>query len=178
MTVRKKVWIILAAIALVVALAIMASNYFEAVAEHRALEGRLTTAQTRIPTLAAEKADLEEQERLAMSALETSQAKFPRAIESIEYGEDLFALAAASNVRITRLNTGSPGSSEVAGITYSTSSVLIVLEGEVRDILGFAHALRNPRDFQLPWSAEITGVNVDYATARASINLRVYGYKR
>jgi len=178
MRVSRTVWVIVGFIVIGIVLGLMASNYFETVAEHRALEGRLTTAQTRIPALTAEKTDLENQERQATSALETSQAKFPRTVESIEYGDDLFALATASNVRLTRLTMGSPGTREVGGITYSVSTFVLVVDGQIKDILGFVHALRNPRDFQLPWSSQIREVNIAYGSGQTLIGLDIYGYKR
>ena len=177
MRLSRKVLVIVGFIVIGVVLGLMASNYFETAAEHTALQERLALSQTRIPALTAEKAELENDESQAKSRLDAGRAKFPQAVESIEYGDDLFALASSSNVRITKLIPSTPANREVGGITYSTSSFLVVVEGEVSDILDFTHAMRTAQDFQLPWSADVTGVNIDYGGRRASINLTIYAYR-
>jgi len=49
----------------------------------------------------------------------------------------------------------------------------------VSDILDFADALRAGADFQLPWSAEVTAVKINYSGEgdSATINLDIYAYK-
>lgn len=177
MRLSRKIWVIAGFVVIGVVLGLVASAYFQSADQYRALEDRLAVAQTRVPTLTTEKEGLENDERQAESRLNTSLAKFPRSIEIIEYGEDLFALAAGSNVRIVRMTASAPGNTEVSGVTYSTSTVSMTVEGNVVEILEFIHALRTAGDFQLPWSAQVGGINIDYGSRRASIPFTIYAYK-
>jgi hypothetical protein len=177
MRLSRKVLVIIGFIVIGIVLGLMASNYFETAADHTALQEKLALAQTRIPALTAEKAELENDERQARSRLDAGRAKFPQAVESIEYGDDLFDLVVKSNVGITRLTASPPTNREVGGITYSVSSFGLAITGEVKDMLGFVDALRTARDFQLPWSAEVKSVTISYSGKQASINLDIYSYK-
>jgi hypothetical protein len=177
MRLSRKVLVIIGFIVIGIVLGLMVSNYFETAAEHTALQDRLALAQTRIPSLTSQKAELENDERQARSRLDTGRAKFPQAVESIEYGDDLFDLAVKSNVRIARLNASPPANREVGGITYSVSSFSLTISGEVKDMLGFVDALRAARDFQLPWGAEVKTVNISYSGRQATISIDIYAYK-
>ena len=178
MRLSKKVWLIAGIAVLAVVLGFLFSSYFQTAAEHRELMDRHTLAQTRLPGLIAQKADLTNQESQAKSSLETSQAKFPRSVASIEYDEDLCRIAVESKVQIIRLTASSPVDRQVGAITYSISSFVVVVKGDVKEILDFVHALRTTGDFQLPWSAQVKAVIIDYGSGQATINLDIYGYKR
>ncbi len=177
MRLSNRIIVIVGFAVIAVVLGLTASYYLQAVAEHGALEDRLAVAETRVPALTAEKEDLQNEETQAMSKLRTSQARFPEAVDSIKYGEDLFDLAVKSNVRITRLTASAPSNTERGGVTYSTSSFSLVVQGDVANILDFVHSLRTAGDSQLPWSVELGGINVDYGGRRASISLTVYAFK-
>ena len=178
MRLSKKVWLIAGIAVLAVVLGFLFSSYFQTAAEHRELRDRHTLAQDRLPGLMAQKADLTNQESPARSSLETSQAKFPQSVESIAYGDDLFNIADESKVRITKLTASSPVDRQVGAITYSVSSFVVVVKGDVKDVLDFVHALRTTGDFQLPWSAQVKAVIIDYGGGQATVNLDIYGYKR
>ena len=178
MRVSKKIWVIIGFIVIAIVLGLMASNYFQASAEHRALEERLTLGQTRVPALTAEKEDLENQERQARSMLETSQGKFPEEIESIEYGEDLCRIAVKYGLKVIDFSTSPPADKTLEGLTYSVSSYKIVVgDGTIANILSYLDELRMARDFELPWSADIREVKVDYVKTQATISIDIYGYK-
>jgi len=109
--------------------------------------------------------------------LDRSRAKFPESVESIEYGEDLFEIADDCDVVLTSLRPSKP--TDKGGATYSVSSFAVDVKGDVSDILDFVDALRAGADFQLPWSAELTAVKINYAGEgdSATINLDIYAYK-
>lgn len=178
MRLSKKVWLIAGIAVLAVVLGFLFSSYLQTAAEHRELMDRHTLAQSLLPGLAAQKADLANQDSRAKSSLETSQARFPRSVESIEYGDDLFNTADESKVRIIRLTASRPVDRQVGAITYSISSFVVVVKGNVKEILDFVHALRTTGDFQLPWSAQVKAVIIDYGGGQATVNLDIYGYKR
>ena len=178
MRLSKKVWLIAGIAVLAVVLGFLFMTYSQAAAEHGQMEDRLEQARSDLDRLTPQKADLANQDSQARSSLETSQAKFPESVTSIEYGDDLFNIADESNVRITKLTASSPVDRQVGAITYSVSSFVVVVKGDVKDVLDFVHALRTTGDFQLPWSTRVKVVIIAYGSGQATINLDIYGYKR
>jgi len=176
MKLTKKVWLILGAVILIAALVGLYIIYFRQAEELGDLNERLETAETRLPGLTATKEELEDRLAQATSELNKSQAEFPESVESIEYDDDLFEIADDCNVHITRLSASTPTNKKVGAVTYSVSSFTVVVKGTIDDILNFIYSIRTGDDFQLPWSAEVTGVSISGATATISLN--IYGYKR
>ena len=176
MKLSKKVWLILGAVILVAALVSLYMVYFREVGERDELNDRLSTAQTRLPGLTAEREELENRLAQATSSLNKNQAEFPESVESIEYDDDLFEIADDCNVDITSIRASTPTNNKVGTVTYSVSSFTVVVSGDIDDILDFIYAIRTGEDFQLPWSAEVTGVSI--ASGTATIKLNIYGYKR
>ncbi|MFW6105447.1 MAG: hypothetical protein ACOC7P_02570 [Chloroflexota bacterium] len=171
----KKVWLIVGIAILAIILAVLFSTYSQQAGERKQLENNLSTAQTLLPQLTAQKEDLEDQLAQAQSLLDRSRAKFPESVECIEYGEDLFEIADDCDMSITRLTASKPTDSA----TYSVSSFTVDVKGDVSDILDFVDALRAGEDFQLPWSADLKAVKINYSgdTGTATINLDIYAYK-
>ena len=176
MKISKKVWIIVGICIFAVILGILGTFYFREVGEREQWETRLENAQVRLPGLTAEREELEDRLAQATSALNKNQAEFPESVESIEYDDDLFEIADDCNVDIASIQASSPSNRKVGTVTYSVSSFTVVVEGDIDDILDFIYAIRTGDDFQLPWSAEVTGVSIR-GTA-ATISLNIYGYKR
>ncbi len=182
MKLSKKVWLIIGIAILAIVLAVLFSNYSGLAGERKQLENDLSDAQDLLPRLTVEKGDLKNQLAQAQSLLDSSRAKFPESVTSIEYGEDLFEIADDCTVEITRLTASMPTDKEAGGSTYSVSSFAVSVRGDVDDILDFVDALRAGVDFQLPWSAELTAVKINYAgeedtAGTATINLDIYAYK-
>lgn len=184
----KKVWLIIGIAIFAIVLAVLFSTYSGLAGERKQLENNLSAAQALLPKLTAEKGDLEDQLAQAQSLLDRSRAKFPESVKSIEYGEDLFELADDCAVEITKLTASMPTDKEAGGATYSVSSFTVVVTGEVKNILKFIDAVATGIDyeptwsFQLPWSAELTAVRINYAgegdtAGTATINLDIYAYK-
>jgi len=175
----KKVWLIVGIVIFAIVLAVLFSTYFRQAGEREQLENNLWAAQVLVPKLTAQKEDLEDQLAQARSLLDISRAKFPESVESIKYGEDLFEIADDCDVELTSLSMSNPSSKKVGAGTYSVSSFAVDVNGDVSDILDFVDALRAGADFQLPWSAEVTAVRINYAdtAGTATINLNIYAYK-
>ena len=192
MKLSKKVGLILGAVILVAALVSLYMVYSGQAGEREELNARLSRAQTLLPALTANKNDLENQLAQAESSLNTSQAQFPQVLESIEYGEDffkiaygenLYAMAGGCGVDLTKLTASQPADKKVGTVTYSVSSFVVVVEGNIDNILKFIDAIGTGIDydltwnFQLPWSVDVKSVNIDVANSKATINLDIYGYK-
>ncbi|NWF78390.1 MAG: hypothetical protein HXY36_07385 [Chloroflexi bacterium] len=182
MKLSKKVWLIIGIVIFVIVLAVLFSIYSRLAGEREQLDNNLSAAQVLLPALTAQKGNLEDQLAQAQSLLDSSRAKFPESVESIKYGEDLFEIADDCDVEITRLTASPPTDQVAGGATYSVSSFVIGVEGNMSDILDFVDALRAGVDFQLPWSAELTAVRISYAgeegaTGTATINVDIYAYK-
>jgi len=139
------------------------------------LNNKLSNAQTLLPGLVANREKLEDRLTQAESSLDKSQAKFSQSVKSIEYGEDLFEIADDCNVDLTSLSPSTPTSIKLGAVTYSVSSFAMVVQGNVDNILDFIYAIRTGEDFQLPWSADLKGVNMD--GSQAAITLDIYSYK-
>jgi len=182
MKLSKKVWLIVGIAVFAIVLAVLFSTYSRQAGEREQLENNLFVAQALLPKLTTQKGDLENQLAQAQSLLDRSRAKFPESVESIEYGEDLFEIADDCDVVLTSLRPSKPTDKKAGGATYSVSSFAVVVKGDMSDILDFVDALRAGEDFQLPWSAELTSVRIDYtgegdAAGTANINLDIYAYK-
>ena len=176
----KKVWLIVGIGVFAIVIAVLFSTYSRQAGEREQLENNLFTAQALLPRLTTQKGDLENQLAQAQSLLDRSRVKFPQSVESIEYGEDLFEIADDCDVEITKLTASMPTDKGAGGVTYSVSSFVVGVKGDVSDILDFVDALRTGADFQLPWSAEVTAVKINYSGEgdSATINLNIYAYIR
>jgi hypothetical protein len=173
MKISRKVWLILGAVILVAALVSVYMVYSRQAGERNDLNARLSTAQVLLPTLTKQKADLENQLAQAQSSLDTNKAKFPESIESIEYDEYLFEIAAECNVNLASLSFPKPTSKTEGAVTYSFVSLSLPVSGSLANIFKFIDTLRTDERFA---SAEVTGVNIIVAGS-ATINLNIYGYK-
>ncbi len=178
MKLSKKVWLIVVIVIFAVALGILFSIYSGQARERNELNDRMSRAQTLLPGLTDNREGKEDELTQAESLLEAGQAQFPESVESIEYDDDLFEVADDCNVSLTKLTASKPTSKTVGTVTYSVSSFVVVVRGSIDNILEFIYALRIGDDFQLPWSAEVTGVKINVSSGTATVNLVIYGYKR
>jgi hypothetical protein len=174
----KKVWLIVVIVIFAVAVGVLFSIYSGQNGELAELEDKLSNAQTLLPGLTNNREAKEDELTQAESLLEAGQAQFPESVESIEYGDDLFEIADDCNVSLTKLTASKPTNKKVGTVTYSVSSFVVVVEGSIDNILEFIYALRTGDDFQLPWSAEVTGVKTNVSGGTATISMMIYGYKR
>jgi hypothetical protein len=177
--ISKKVWLIIGIAIFVIALVVLVRAYSQQVSEQAQLTTNLAAQQTLLHKLTTDEANLEGDLEQAESLLNTSQAKFPESVESIEYGEDLFEIADDCNVELTELSPSMPGAKTEGAVTYSVASFVVKVTGNVDDILDFIYAIRIGDDFQLPWSAEVKSVSIDSGGEEpaAIITLDIYGYK-
>ena len=178
-----KVKLILIVIVFAVALSVLFTMYSRQVSERNGLNERLDKAQILLVGLGAQKTSLEDELAQARSSLNTYRAKFPRVVESIEYGDDLFRVAANCNVDITGITASPPSDKKMGGVTYSVSSFVVSIGGSGDNMRKFIDAIGTGIDyhvswgFQLPWSVEIKSVYMDFNKSIATINLDVYGYE-
>ncbi|MEA1872795.1 MAG: hypothetical protein U9M91_05385 [Chloroflexota bacterium] len=183
MKLSKKVGLIVVIVVIVAALAGLFTIYSRQAGERGELEDGLSRAETLLPTLINQRDSLEKELAQAESSLDTSQTKFPRVVESIEYSEDFFKIADDCNLDLTRLTASKPTNKKVGTITYSVSSFAVVVEGNTDNILKFIDAVGTGIDydlswsFQLPWSVEVKSINMEVGKSRATISLNIYGYK-
>jgi hypothetical protein len=178
MKLSKKAGLIVVIVIFAVAIGVLFFIYSGQNGERAQLNDRLSRAQILLPGLINNRAEKEDELIQAESLLAASQAQFPESVESIEYGEDLFEIADDCNVSLTKLTASKPAKKTVGAVTYSISSFNLVVGGSIDNILDFIYALRTGDDFQLPWSAEVTGVNMNVSGGSATIKLVIYGYKR
>ena len=178
MKLSRKVWLIIVIVIFAVALGILFWIYSGQAEERSQLNDRMSRAQTLLPGLVDNREEKEDELATAQSSLNAYQAKFPRSVESIEYEDDLFEIAEDCNVDIATITASPPAGKTVGSITYYISSFVVRVSGSIDDILDFIYALRIGDEFQLPWSAEVNGVQLSVDGGAATINLAIYGYKR
>jgi len=192
MKLSKKVGLIVIIVVIVAALAALFTIYARQASERGELQDKLSRAETLLPTLINQRDSMEKELVQAESSLDSSQAKFPEVVESIEYGEDffkiaygqnLYAMAAGCGVELTRLSASPPTSKKVGTITYFVSSFTVVVEGTTDNILKFIDAVGTGIDydlswsFQLPWSVDVKSVDMEVNKSKATISLDIYGYR-
>ena len=175
MKLSNKVWIIVGVGIIVVLLAIVFMVYFRQVAEQRDLEDRLDVATARSITLAVDKKDLEDQLSQAQSVLDTSQAQYPQAIESIEYGEYIFEIAEKCNLSLASLSFPKPGTVKQGSVTYSVVSLSLPVSGALEDIFEFIDTIKTDPRFA---STRVKSVNLSVGGGSAVIAVDIYGYRR
>lgn len=173
MRLRRKVWIILGIGVLVVLIAVLASTYFQQLTQQRELNDRLTLAQTRLPALIADKEELENELVQARSALQTSQARYPQSVHSIEYGEHLFDIARRSNVTLSSLSFPRPTNQQVGSVTYSVVTLSLPVSGTRSNIFEFIQAIRTDPRFA---STRVNSINM--SSGSATISVTIYAYSR
>lgn len=174
---NNKVKLVAIVIVLVAALAVLFTFYSRQAAERNDLNDRLDTALILLNGLGNQKEDLQAELAQARSLLDTSLANFPASVESIEYGDDLFGIAADCNVQIGSLIASPPGGVKLGSVTYSVSSFVVVVGGTSDNMLEFIYALAIGDGFQLPWSTDVKSAYIDAARSTATINLDIYGYR-
>jgi type II secretory pathway pseudopilin PulG len=179
MKISKKVWLIIGIAILVIALVSLVRIYSQQVREQEQLRTNLAAQEALLRTLTTDKANLGKNRDQAESLFNTSRAKFPESVESIEYGEDLFKIAEDCNLELTQLSMSVPGAKTGGAVTYSVASFGVKVQGAMEDILDFIYALRTGDGFKLPWSAEVRSVSIGSGAAgpEATIILDIYGYK-
>jgi len=187
----KKIWLIIGTVILVAALVFLVRTYTQQVQEQEQLRTNLATQQALLRTLTVTENSTQNRLNQAESLLDASRAKFPQLVESIEYGEDffktaygenLYAMAGGCGVNLTSLTVSPPTDKTVGAVTYSVSSVVVTISGAIDDVYKFIDAIgtgidyKLPWSFQLPWSVDVTSVNMGVGGS-TTINLNIYAYK-
>jgi hypothetical protein len=175
MKISRKVGLILVAIVIVGALIGAYVIYSHQAAQRNGLNDRLTRAQNALPVLTTQKQDLQTQLASAQYSLNTSQARFPQSVASIEYGEYLFEIADDCNVELTSLTFPQPTDRIVGVVTYSVVSLTLPVTGALDDIFDFIQTLRADARFA---STELKVVSMHIGTSTtATISVDIYAHK-
>ena len=177
MKISKKALLIIGIIVFAIVLGFLIKTYAQQVEDRKKLEAELAAQQAIVTNLAADREDWEDKLAQAQSLLTTSKAKFPRSVDSIEYDDDLFEIADDCNLDITSLSMSKPTSKKIGSATYSISSCQLQVKGDVDSILDFLYAIRTGDDFNLPWSADVKEVKINFGVQTlATISLDIYAY--
>jgi type II secretory pathway pseudopilin PulG len=175
MKISRKVWIIVGIGIIVVLLGILFTVYFRQVREREELNDSLSAARTLLPTIITQKEDLGNQLSQAQSLLDTSQAQFPQAVESIEYGEYIFEIAERCSLTLASLTFPKPTNRTEGSVTYSVVSLSLPVSGALADIFEFIDIIRTDPRFA---STQVKSVNLDVGGGSATISVDIYGYRR
>jgi len=174
MKLSNKVWIIAGIGVIVVLLVVAFMMYSRQGADQQDLQDRQDAATARSATLTASKQDLENQLAQAQSLLDASQAQYPQAMESIEYGEYLFEIADDCDVTLASLSFPKPGTVTQGSVTYSLVSLSLPVSGELDNIYMFIDTLRTDPRFA---STNVKSVTLNVGSDSATIVVDIYAYK-
>ena len=174
MKLSNKVWIIAGIGVIVVLLVVAFMMYSRQGADQQDLQDRQDAATARSATLTASKQDLENQLAQAQSLLDDSQAQYPQAMESIEYGEYLFEIADDCDVTLASLSFPKPGTVTQGSVTYSLVSLSLPVSGELDNIYMFIDTLRTDPRFA---STSVKSVTLNVGSGSATIAVDIYAYK-
>ena len=177
MRLNKKALAVVIIVAFAIVLGYLFTNYSELQADQRDLENRLTVAQNRIPTLVSEKESLEGQRSSARSALAEAQAKYPRELHSIEYGEHIFEIIKKSNLTMDCLSFPGPAAVQDDAVAFQVVSLSLSLKGSMTDFFEFIRVLRTDERFGSTMVKSIS-LSMDGATVSATISVDIYGHRR
>jgi hypothetical protein len=176
MKISRRVGLILGVVVIVAALIGAYVVYSGQAAQRNDLNDRLTRAQSVLPLLTNQKRDLQDQLAGAQSSLDTSQAKFPQSVESIEYGEYLYEIARDCNVQLTSLSFPQPASVTVGEVTYSVVSLTLPVSGALDNIFDFIDTLRTDDRFASTEVNRIT-ITIRGGLTTAAISVNIYAHK-
>lgn len=109
------------------------------------LQGQASQLEDEMGQLEAELSQLEAEREQAVAQaillLNEAEAKFFSSVEGIEYGEVLFGFARDANLEVDGIAMSEPTDIDVEGVTYTTTSFTITVQGEVADILSFVDTI-------------------------------------
>ena len=177
MKISKKALLIIGIFVFAIVLGFLISTYVQQAEDRAKVEAELAAQQAIATNLAADREDWEDKLAQAQSLLATSKAKFPNSVDSIEYDDDLFEIADDCNLDLTSLSMSKPTSKNIGAVTYSVAPCLVQVKGNVDDILDFLYAIRTGDDFNLPWSAYVKEVRINFGVQTlATISLDIYAY--
>jgi hypothetical protein len=174
MKLNKKVGLIVIIVVIVAALASLSTIYFRQAGERGELNERLSRTEILLPNLMKQKKDLQDQLAQAQSSIDSSGARFPESIGSIEYGEYIFGIADRCGLTLASLSFPKPSAKTEGSVTYSVVSLSLPVSGALADIFEFIDIIRTDARFA---STQVKSVNLDVAGGRATINVDIYGYK-
>ena len=175
MRISSRIGLIVIVIVIVAALiGLYVGVYLPQAAERTDLTQRRDTAQVLQSQLTTTRSDLESQLVSAESQLDTSQAKFPESIESIEYGEYIFEIVEDCNLRLSSLSFPKPTSLKQGSVTYSVVSLSLPVSGTVENIFKLIDIIKTDPRFD---STKVKWVNLNVADDSATIAVDIYGYK-
>jgi hypothetical protein len=177
MKLSKTARLIVIIVIVAVVLGVLFPIYFRQAGERDGLNDKMDRAQILMTGLSANKESLEDELAQAQSSLSTSLAGFPESVESIEYDDDLFKIADDCNVGISSITALPPTNKKVGAVTFTVSTFTIMIKGSMDNILDFIDTIRIGDDFQLPWSAEVTWININISKSTATMTLNIYGYE-
>jgi type II secretory pathway pseudopilin PulG len=175
MKISSRVGLIVVVVVIVAALVgLYVGLYLPQAAERTDLTERRDVAQVLQSQLTTTRSDLESQLASAQSQLDTSQAKFPEAIESIEYGEYIFEIVEDCNLRLASLTFPKPTSLKQGSVTYSVVSLSLPVSGTVENIFKLIDIIKTDPRFA---STQVKSVSLNVGDGSATIAVDIYGHK-
>jgi len=177
MRLNKKLLAVVIIVALAAILGYLFMTYSQLLADQRDLEDRLTVARNRIPDLVSEKESLEGQRSSARSTLTSAQARYPRELHSIEYGEHIFEIIKKSNLTMDCLSFPRPAAVQEDVAAFQVVSLSLSLRGSISDFFEFIRVLRTDERFGSTRVKSIS-LSIDGGSVSASISVDIYGHRR
>ena len=156
MRISKVTWFILIIGVAVIGAISLYLVYKGEIDEQNTLEVSVSTAQSTIPTVIAQRDSLEGQlaglrTRLAeaQAALAVAQTLFPDDVQSIYYGDVLFFFARQFEMRVVSFAATGPTSLKVGNINYEATTFTVTIEtDDIEAIMAYLTTIENDEDFE------------------------------
>jgi hypothetical protein len=187
MKLSKIAWWILGAGFFVLAAIILVVLFSGQSSDARQLEDNLLVTQTLLNKLISDREDMESQLAQlqnelaeAQAAYNQSQAKYPESVASIEYDEEIFALANDSSLDVMSLIASEPRENKVEGIVFVNTVFEIEVRGTVTNILTFIDDIATGDYFESA-TAELINLEIPETgqneEPNAFIKIIIYSYE-
>jgi hypothetical protein len=187
MKLSKTAWWILGIGFFILAAIILVTLFYGQSNEAKQLEENLQMTQGILTTLTSDKeemtnqlAQLEDELDDAQLAFNQGQAKFPKAVMSIEYDEEIFSVADDYNLEVLSITASEPRGIKLSDITFLGTYFEVEVRGSMSNILSFINNVATGGYFN---AATIELVNMEGPEPgqdelpTAIIKITVYSYE-
>lgn len=168
---------------LLIAVAALYSFHYRQVEQRELLEVNVNTLQRTLPLLATEKRSMEPQLtqletklKLAQTALQDAERRFPATVDNLEYSEALSQLAHDTNLKVLALANSTATTEQSDEINNDIYRFDLAVSGKLSDILSFIERLNASPLFESAQLDELELSNLDSEEPHLAISIVVYTY--
>ncbi len=161
MKLTKTSWLLLAIGIFVITVGSLGAARSQQLSDGQKLSDELALAKGRmskldVTDLSARQGSLQEQMKQATQQLESARATLSQPNDSITISDSVFRIAATSGVEVTQMGSSSLARSNLTNIGGSTLPLIVLVRGEVPNLIDFVMRLNSELTTGIVKSAQIT----------------------